>query len=460
MDKLDAALTGGRDAQLSVIGSMLIDERCVPLVLSRLTPEDFIDGTCKATFTAIRKLTLEGRPTDPVTVVDAMRGGDKYVGWVRDVMTITPTAANVEEYITITRRSATLYRLREQADKLLQCTDLDDAEALVRKMASAAFITDRTPMMTGPERVSDFHRRMQDSEKPKYLPWGIPVADRCVYAELGDMILLGGYASSGKTLLSIAMATAQAKAGYKVGYYSLETSPEKITDRQLSALANVPLWKIKTKEFSEAEWSRFAQAENFAATEGSFSVIDAAGLTADDVAAHAIGHSFQVVYVDYVQNLLMSGMRGSDNYTRVTAISQTLKTFSRSTKTAVVALAQLSRPPKENGKPVPPSMHSFKESGQLEQDADVAFLIYPSDPNNNSSNRIFKIGKNKEGPRDQAELVFRGDTQTMVELEPGPDRSVAIEMANKGRAVKQANRANGQVGFRELRGGDEDNPFA
>ena len=147
---------------------------------------------------------------------------------------------------------------------------------------------------------------MQSEEKPEYLPWGIPTADRCVYAELGDMILLGGYASSGKTLLSIAMATVQAKAGYRVGYYSLETSPEKMTDRQISALSGVPLWKIKRRKFSEEEWSRFAQAENFAAVQAPFDVIDASGLTADDIAAHAIGHGYQVIYVDYVQNLQLS----------------------------------------------------------------------------------------------------------------------------------------------------------
>lgn len=465
MDKLDLALTGGREAQLSIIGSMLIDERCVPLVLSRLAPDDFVDGTCKATFLAIRKLTLAGRPTDPVTVVDAMQGGDKYVGWVREVMELTPTAANVEEYINITRRSAVLYRLRELADKVLSCTDLDDAEPLVRKMSAALSATDRMPRMTGPELSADFMRRMDSRDKPQYLPWGLPTADRAVWAELGDMVLLGGYASSGKTLLSIAMAQAQARAGYRVGYYSLETRPEKMADRMFAALARVPLARIKTRQFSQDEWDRFAEAANVAATVCPFDVIRAAGSTVDDVTADAVGHGYQVIYVDYVQLLRAPGVRDGDRYAVVTAVSQQLKSFAQSTNTAVVALAQLSRPEKSRdraGKPVPPSMHSFRESGQLEQDADAAFLLYPSDPDDNTSSRIFKIGKNKEGPRPRVELAFRGDTQTMVELQPGPDRSVAAELSARGRAVKQANRAAaGQVEFRELRGGEEDdNPFA
>lgn len=452
-------LDRGALAQISVIGAMLVDEQCVPLVLSKLAPKDFADGTCRATFAAIRRLAREGRPVDPTTVVDAMQGGDRYIAWCREVMETTPTAANVGEYIPMVREHAARRRVLELSEKLPETADHAQLEALVRQMVSAASITDRVPMMTGPERAADFHRRMSGADKPQYLPWGIPTADRCVYAELGDMILLGGYASSGKTLLSISMATVQAKAGYRVGYYSLETSPQKITDRQIAALAGVPLRKLKTRQFSEGEWARFAQAENFAATEGSFAVIDAAGLSAEDVAAHAIAHGFQIVYVDYVQNLLSPGMRASDNYARVTAISQSLKTFSRSTGTAVVALAQLSRPPKENGKPVPPSMHSFKESGQLEQDADVAFLLYPSDPNDNNSNRIFKIGKNKEGPRGQAELVFHGDTQTMVEVER--DHSAAAELSARGRAVKRANRAAARrEQFREAEDGDGENPFA
>jgi len=461
MDKLDAALTGGLNAQLSVIGSMLIDDRCVPLVLSRLRPEDFVDGTCRTTFTAIRRLTQEGRPIDPVTVVDAMRGGDKYTGWVREAMEVTPTAANVEAYIPMVRNSAALYRIRALADKLLQCVDLEDAEPLVRKMSLCLSATDRMPRMTGPELAANFLERMKSRDKPKYLPWGIPTADRATYAELGDMILLGGYASSGKTLLSILMAMAQAKAGYKVGYYSLETKPEKMADRMFASLTRVPLGKIKARAFSEGDWSRFAEAANCVATVCPFDIIRAAGSAADDISADAIGHGYQVVYVDYVQLLRAPGVRDSDRYAQVTAVSQKLKTFAQSTNTAVVALAQLSRPDKEgkSGSYVPPSMHSFRESGQLEQDADVAFLVYPSDLNDNASSRVFKIGKNKEGPRPWVKLAFYGDTQTMVELAPEPDRSVAAEMAAKGRAARQANRARAQQQYQELEGRVEGNPF-
>lgn len=453
-------------AQISVIGSMLIDARCVPLVLSKLSPEDFIDGTCRATFTAIRKLAREGRPVDPVTVVDAMRGGDRYIAWTREAMEVTPTAANVGEYIPMVRRAAVRRRILELSEKLPEADD-EGLEALVRQMASTLSTADRMPRMTAAERADDFYRRMKSAEKPKYLPWGIPTADRAVYAELGDMILLGGYASSGKTLLSIAMAMAQAKAGYKVGYYSLETSARKVTDRQIAALTGVPLGRIKTRGFTEDEWRKFAQGACDMSSVCPFDVIPAAGLTVDDITADAIGHGYQIIYVDYVQLVRAPGVRSSDRYAVVTAVSQGFKTFAPSTGTAVVALAQLSRPEKvqvgrgENKKTllVPPSMNSFRESGQLEQDADVAFLVWPKDSKDNNSNRIFEIGKNKEGPRPKVELVFHGDTQTMVELAP----PIAAELSAQGRAIKQANRNRAQraqqVEFQELLGEDDDNPF-
>lgn len=463
MDKLDAALTGGREAQLSVIGSMLIDDRCIPVVLQKMTPDDFVDGTCRATYQTIRRLVSEGRPVDSVTVVDAMRGGDKYIGWIRDTMTLTPTAANVESYIEIARSSAILYRIRELADKATQCLELDEAAVLVRKMSAALSATSRMPRMSGQELAADFWARLKREDKPKYLPWGIPTADRATYAELGDMILLGGYASSGKTLLSLLMAQTQARAGYKIGYYSLETQPAKLADRIMAGLSGVPLGRIKTRDVQDGEWPKLADSVYQISSVCPFDVVRAAGSTVDDIAADAVGHGYQIIYVDYVQLVTVPGVRQSDRYAQVTAASQGLKTFAQSTNTAVVALAQLSRPDKtrdKSGQSIPPSMHSFRESGQLEQDADVAFLVYPADPDNNRSNRIFKIGKNKEGRRDRVELVFNGDTQTMVELEreEAPSRTVASKMSDIGRAVKQANRMTGQAQFRDCQAGD--NPFA
>lgn len=454
MDRSDLAIF----AQQSVIGSMLIDERCVPLVFQKLRPEDFTEPTCRTICHAIHTVFLEGKVPDPVAVVGAIKGGDNYVPWMRQVMEITPTAANVGEYIGQVREASMMYRFRELCMTGMECLDTTEAAELSRKMSLVLSSSDRMPRMTGPELAANFLERMNSKDKPKYLPWGIPTADRATYAELGDMILLGGYASSGKTLLSILMAMAQAKAGYKVGYYSLETKPEKMADRMFSSLARVPMGQIKSRTFSAYEWEKFAEASNCVATVCPFDVIRASGSTVDDITADALGHGYQVIYVDYVQQLTVAGMRTDNPRIVVTEVSQRLKRFAQSTGTAVVALAQLSRPDKEgkSGDYIAPTLHSFKESGQLEQDADVAFLVWPTDPNNNRSNRMFKIGKNKEGSRESVELAFYGDTQTMVELVPEPDYSVAAELNAQGRAIKQANRAKA---YQEVKVKDKDLPF-
>lgn len=465
-------------SQQSVIGSMLIDDRCVPLVISKLTEDDFMDPTCRNFFRAIRELAREGRPVDPVTAMGKLKAEGDYVQWCAEVMEITPTAANVESYIPEVLEGARIRRFRALCEQGMRCADTEAAAELVRKMSSSLSATERMPRMTGPELARNFLDRMGSKEKPKYLPWGIPTADRHTYAELGDMILLGGYASSGKTLLSILMAMAQAKAGYKVGYYSLETKPEKMADRIFSSLSKVPLGKIKKREIGEDDWPRFTKSANYFATECPFDIIQASESTVDDITADAIGHGYQIIYVDYVQQLQVSGKREKDDRSRVAAVSQSLKGFGQSTSTAVVALAQLTRPQgvEQQGKkkdpppkPAMPTMHAFKESGQLEQDADAAFLVFLSDPRDNNSTRLFRIAKNKEGARPEpVELAFYGDTQTMVELEPAPDHSVAAELAARGRAVKQANRARAQQAnrdraqqaeFRELPGGEDDIPF-
>ncbi len=455
-------LTGAVEAQQSVIGSMLIDDRCVGVVMSSLTAEDFTDGPCRTAFRAIKKQFVADRPVDPIALLDAVGGGDRYVQWIKEVMEITPTAANVEYYAGIVRKSAALCRLRELAGNVVQCGDLETASALVREMSAATSAASRVSRMTARELAEDFLRRLTDQKKPEYLPWGIPAADQKVYAELGDLCLLGGYASAGKTLLSLQMALAQAKR-YRVGYYTLETRPEKMADRMFAHLAKLPMTAIKRREITEGDLRRAADAADLFTKTCPIDFVRAAGLSVEDIAADAIAHRYQVIYVDYLQLIEVPGIRAGDRYGAVTAVSRGLKLFAQSHNVAVVALAQLSRPQPAGGKNgqalIPPSMHSFRESGQIEQDADVAFLLWAEDDNDNRSRRSFKLGKNKEGEKFLRHLDFDGSTQTMAEVEESERSAVAAHYSEVGKAVKQRNRAAAQVpGFTELPE-DSDCPF-
>ena len=457
-DDIDLLTADGLSAQKAVIGSMLIDDRCVGAVLAKLAPEDFSDGPCRNTFRAIKEQFLAGLPVDPVLIQEKVGGGESWAKWAAEMMVDTPTAANVEHYADIVRQRAALWRLREQADKLLAASTLDEARQIVRGMSGLISDTGRMPRMTAAELAQDFIKRVTSPEKPEYLPWGIPSADKTVYAERGDLCLLGGYPSAGKTLLSVQMALAQAKR-YKVVYYTLETKPEKMADRIFAYLAKLSLTAIKTRDLTQAQISKAAEAANLFVTETPIEFVRAAGSTVDDIAADAVPKGAEIIYIDYLQ-LIESD--GRDRYSQVSAVSRGLKLFAQAHNITVVALAQLSRPEKTGKggeqRRMPPTMQSFKESGQIEQDADLAFLLWADDPNDNGSRRVLKLGKNKEGPKFTAYLDFDGPTQTMVEAEQQPDNSAAQHYSSLGRAVKAAHRAK-QVKFEEITEGYEDNPF-
>lgn len=452
-------LSGTAPAERSVIGSMLVDDGCIPAVLAQLDTEDFSDGTCRETFRAIRDLFMAARPVDPVTVVDAMQGGDNYRQWVAEVMIDTPTAANAATYADITRRGATLRRLRTLADELLVCGDVDEARGLVDRMSAAMSATSKMPRMSGRDLAADFVARMQSKDRPDYLPWGLPTLDRVIQSELGDFNVLGGYPSAGKTLLSLQMALAMAKR-FRVGYYSLETRPEKLADRLFSHLAAVPMGKIKRRDLAAGDWPKLAAATSGFTEHCPFDVIRAAGSTVADVAADAAARQYQVIFIDYVQLLRVPGIKPGDRYSIVTSISTDLHLFAQRHNVAVIALSQLTRPEKTKDGKVPPDLHSLRESGQIEQDADSVILVYPKDANDNRSNRMVKVAKNKDGPRAALEVSFDGATQTMTEVAEDRDgRVVASHYSDIGRAAKSRNRREAeQMQFAEYTGSQR-NPW-
>lgn len=461
-DNLNLLTVDSLGAEQSVIGSMLIDDKCIKAVMAELPAVDFADGPCRNTYQAIRRLSMEGKAVDPVLVQEAVGGGHDWSKWAASLMEATPTAANVMEYVRIVKECAQYRRLREGASKVLETSTLADARQAVQALSSAAVGQEVRTGSTASELAAAFWERLK-APKPDYIPWGIETADAKVCAQLGDMILLGGYPSAGKTLLSLQFALLQAQRGYKIGYYSLETTDVKVTDRIMSHLSGVPLWRIKDRALSETDYQALAKS-TAAFASLPFDVIEAAGWTADDITAHAISRGYQIIYIDYLQ--LVPGPEKSA-YERVSATSRKLKIFAPRHRVAVVALAQLTRPDKVTRKDgtqvlIPPTMQSFKESGQMEQDADAAFLLWESVPDDYRSPRKFKLGKNKEGERFTTMLAFDGARQRMVEMEEEPDNSVANDLAARGQAVKAANRATAQanqVTFRELVGAEEENPF-
>lgn len=449
------------EAQISIVGSLLIDDSCIAPVLAELSAEDFPPGPYKSTFQRIKSLFLAGKPVDPVTVLDAMQGGDRYTRFLRECMEVTPTTANVLEYCAILRERTRFGRVREVARQLAEAGDAEAQAALMAQL-NALQAGPRVKPVTAAEAARDFLERMRARKAPEYLPWGLPGLDKLLEVELGDDVVLGGYSSAGKTLLSVLFAREQAKK-YRVGYYSLETSTRKLVDRAMAGMSGVPLRTIKKMFYSDRELARLtASANEYAQLH--LDHIDGGGLrNVQDIISTALSRRHQIIYIDYLQILAPTGS-GRTAYERVTDLSQTLHKAAQDHGITVVLLSQLTRPEKvtQNSKiEISPTMNSFKESGQIENDADVAMLLYYSKPNDYQSHRVLKVAKNKDGPRDQFILGFDGPTMTMTELPEDKTREIASMLSAQGRAAKQKNRADAmpQMQFTEMTEDDPDMPF-
>lgn len=393
------------DAQVGVLGSLLIDAPHVAGMVMHRTREDDYTGELRTIFAACRELFQAGKPIDAVTVSGVV--GPAYTQKLMELMEYTPTAANVEAYIDLTIEQAKLYRLQGLSLQMAAAVTLEAAQKL---MAQANRILGGRPgvrIVSMEQGFLDFCDRQQ---KPANLiPWGLDRVDETLRVEFGDFIVLGGYPSAGKTALSLQLAWNQAK-DRRVGYFSLETKPEKIIDRTVAAVCGVDFGRIKDHGMNEEDW-RNCEVKSSVFVGRKLEIIQAGGLSVVDIQSLSLAGRYEIIYIDYLQLIEPEDRRRSD-VEQVTQISKDLHILAQTTGITVVALSQLSRPQKGWEQEKAPGLHSLRQSGQIEQDADGVMLLYKEEPNNSRSRRCLKIAKNKEGEAGGiAYLVFDGSHQ-------------------------------------------------
>lgn len=407
------------DAQQAVLGSMLLEPNVIGGVLQRVSEDDFVSSVYKLIFRTIRDLFSAGKPIDPIIVRGVM--GNEYEATLCQLVEINPTAANVDVYTDLLKESAALYRLQALGTELATAETLDDAQALLDKAMQTRVSKPGVQRMSYAQGFKQFFDRHDGEKKPEYISWGVPVLDDHIFAEPGDMIVLGGYPSDGKTALALQFATGIGKK-HKVGFYSFESTREKLYDRHTANAAMLSYTRIKRNELREEDYKDLMQLQDKLAGP-QVDLIDAAGMTVYDIQSDAQAHHYDVIFVDYLQKCAVPPeLRRNSTFDQVTNTSSSLQQFGRSTKTTVIALSQLSRPEKSWGGEVkPPAMQNLRSSGQIEQDADVILFVYREDYEDKESNRILLIAKNKEGEAlDKVRFSFNGDTQTFTRIAPIP----------------------------------------
>lgn len=434
-DVAAAPLIGQLDAENAVIGSLLIDESIAPQLLSSVSAGDFGNDENRKIFQAARLLLREGSPVDPITIRGKL--GVEIEQRLIQLMEVTPTSANWREYVAAMKDQAAMSRIRDIARELTAATTMEDCRSSVAALGELMATGSRVDAWTLREALQRFQAAQVAERKREYVSFGLSILDEGTYIEPGDVVVIGGEPSSGKTALALQLAYHMAQR-WRVGFFSLETGNAKLTARLVAYAMGIDFNVIKRQDLDEQAWEDVAvRGDDFSRRQ--LTLVPASGMSAAQIQAESRARDFQVIFIDYVQLIEAEGDPRATQAQAVAGISRALHTFAQNSGTLVVELAQLSRPLQKQWRE--PDMHDLKESGQLEQDADAIFMIYKPRPGGDydeSKTRVLKIAKQKEGRLGKWLLNFDGAHQRFA-LMAGP--AIQQKFMDAGKAAKTARRA-------------------
>lgn len=418
-NNLDARTQAWIDAQNAVLGSILIDSRCLPVVLKHVGPEDFSPGYHSLLFRTAVMLFSTNQAIDPVLILnnipeDAVADRSDLRRFAMDLMQITPTAANAEHYATIVRQHGVLARIHEAADELLRTTDVSEARQIINRVSAASMAQRNTGTTTMAEGLVGFFDRLDDGRE--WLKWPFRNFGKHLFVRLGDFVVLGAESSVGKTALALQLATFWAFHGKRVGFYSLETDDEDVMDRLMAGFLGTDMKQILLGHLTDQDLTNAAYI-TAKASALPFDIKGAAGMTASDITTDALIHQYDIILVDYLQLVEPEG--GATREQEIGKISRKFKSFGRSAKVTVVALSQLNRDVTAEH----PTVDRLRDSSQIRNDADLILLMSLEKQENNEKTpkRRLQIGKNKRGPLTYAVLKFDGPRQLFYDTaDSGP----------------------------------------
>lgn len=431
-------------AQHSVLGAALIDERAAVRILAETEETDYT-GACKTVFNAMQDLAIQGKPLDPVTVVGLL--GRDYQNFLMQLMEVCPTAANVDHYIQLCREQAKVLSVQEIAHQLTQAETPEQVRQLLEQANGCMVSKQRWKSAT----MSDALRAFMDgyNVKPDFLKWPFSGFSDHLRIKPGRFVIVGAEPSVGKTAFSLQCAWHWAKSK-KVGFFSLETDKETLTERLISSILTIPLKKLQERNLSNEEWDRVCGAVE-EITSSQLEFVPASGMTTADIRAKILESGYQIIVVDYLQ---LMRARGGSRYEQVTNISLDLHTIAQSLGVTVVALSQLSRSNDDHT----PKNSDLRESGQLEQDADVILMMKLEKQSEPAGPRKIFVTKNKEGELFMSLLAFDGKHQTFSKLQRTGE--TVSKFVADGKKARQKNKMESQQpGQMSMLPGDYPVPF-
>lgn len=249
------------DAERAVLGSLLIDSSIARDIFAKVDAADFLNETNRRIFQTARALFRAGEPVDAVAIRNRM--GTDYNNYFLQLMEITPTSANWEAYAGYMKEQTALQRVKDLAQELLEAHNLDSCRTAVAGLGQMISSGQSVDAWTMREMLDDFFTSQEaEKESIRYITYGIPHLDEGTYTEPGDVVMIGGYPSDGKTALALTMAYHMA-AERKVGFFSLETDQRKIRDRMVSHVAQIDFNDIKRRTLNEGDWTAVAAKNQY-----------------------------------------------------------------------------------------------------------------------------------------------------------------------------------------------------
>ena len=422
------------DAEMSLLGSLLIDKDAIVRISEILKTRDFYRTEQHGPiYEAIQALFEKREPIDLVTVTEELKRISRYdsiggAAYLTSLVNVVPTSAHIEQYAQIIKGHSVRRTLIYEATKLIEraYNEAEDVDQLLEGAESAIFSIsqdhvsrDFTPIK---DALTESFDRLDELQKTSGKLRGISTGFKDLDSKLAGMqpsnlLILASRPGQGKTSMALNIAQhVGAVVGDPVGIFSLEMSQEELVDRLLIGQADIDAWKLKTGKLDERDFDKLSLAMGELA-EAPIFIDDTPGISISEMRTKArrlqIEHGLKFLIVDYLQ--LIHGRNLENRVQEVSEISQQLKNLARELKIPVLALSQLNRSVEARGTRKP-QLADLRESGAIEQDADVVMFIYREDPEK-GENVTLDIQKHRNGPVGEIQLFFRAERTKFYGME-------------------------------------------
>lgn len=428
------------DAEKSLLGAVLIDEETLADISEHVTEKDFYDKRHSTIFAAMMRLYEKHRPVDLLTLTEELKRKDEIenIGgsaYLTELTNYVPTSAHAEAYAELVAQKAVRRRLIKASGEISELgydEDTTTQELLEKAEAELFSVSDQSlkqDLASLESILTESFDRMEELHRNKGTLRGIRTGYRdldnmTAGLQRSDLIVLAARPAMGKTTLVTNLAYNVATiAKQPVLFFSLEMSKEQLVDRMLADASGVDAWNIRTGNLSDDDFSKLSEAMGEMA-EAPIYIDDTPGMTVLEIRTKARRAMHEnplgLIIVDYLQLMQASGRSDGNRVQEVSEISRGLKLIARELNVPVIALSQLSRSV-ESRSPQVPQLADLRESGSIEQDADIVMFIYreayynPETERENITDLI--IAKHRNGPTGKVELYFHPERLRFMSLD-------------------------------------------